>query len=104
MDVDDAQVRETAARAEGSEQNSRGSVVGAEAYTAKGEQTKAEVPLSMDAVITRSNLMLAYQRVVENKGAAGVDNREQSTRSVVEHWSEPHEPCVPEEVVLRSRM
>ncbi|CAI2008313.1 TPA: group II intron reverse transcriptase/maturase [Serratia fonticola] len=74
MDVDDAQVRETVARAEGSEQNSRGSVAGAEAYTAKGEQTKAEVPLSMDAVITRSNLMLAYQRVVENKGAAGVDN------------------------------
>lgn len=28
----------------------------------------------MEAVITRENLMLAYQRVVENKGAAGVDN------------------------------
>ena len=27
----------------------------------------------MDAVVERGNLMLAYQRVVENKGAAGVD-------------------------------
>ena len=27
----------------------------------------------MEAVVERSNMMLAYQRVVENKGAAGVD-------------------------------
>ncbi|HAL7881053.1 TPA: maturase, partial [Escherichia coli] len=27
-----------------------------------------------EAVITRENLMLAYQRVLENKGTAGVDN------------------------------
>ena len=33
-----------------------------------------------------------------------MDIREQSTRSMVELWSEPHEPCVPEEVVLRSRI
>ncbi|WCE53735.1 hypothetical protein PL329_23000 [Escherichia coli] len=32
------------------------------------------MPLTMEAVITRENLMLAYQRVVENKGTAGVDN------------------------------
>ncbi|MDF7003060.1 reverse transcriptase domain-containing protein, partial [Escherichia coli] len=47
---------------------------GAEISTAAGGQTKAEVPLTMEAVITRENLMLAYQRVVENKGTAGVDN------------------------------
>lgn len=52
----------------------RSTVVGVETYTAKGEQTKAEVPPNLEAVITRSNLMLAYQRVVENKGGAGVDN------------------------------
>ena len=44
---------------------------GAEISTAAGGQTKAEVPLTMEAVITRENLMLAYQRVVENKGTAG---------------------------------
>ena len=36
-------------------------------------KTKAEVPLTMEAVITRENLMLAYQRVVENKGCGGVE-------------------------------
>ena len=38
-------------------------------------RTKAGVATTslMDAVVERGNLMLAYQRVVENKGAAGVD-------------------------------
>ncbi len=38
-------------------------------------RTKAEVATTslMEAVVERGNLRLAYQRVVENKGAAGVD-------------------------------
>jgi group II intron reverse transcriptase/maturase len=38
-------------------------------------RTKAEVAATgvMEAVVDRGNLMLAYQRVVANKGAAGVD-------------------------------
>ena len=38
-------------------------------------RTKAEVATTslMEAVVERGNLKLAYQRVVENKGAAGVD-------------------------------
>ncbi len=38
-------------------------------------RTKAEVAATslMEAVVERGNLKLAYQRVVENKGAAGVD-------------------------------
>jgi retron-type reverse transcriptase len=39
-------------------------------------RTKAELEQAsglMDAVCERGNLKLAYQRVVENKGAAGVD-------------------------------
>ena len=35
---------------------------------------KAEPSVTMEAVTDRANMMLAYQRVVENKGAAGVDN------------------------------
>jgi len=37
--------------------------------------TKAEVATTslMEAVVERGNLKLAYQRVIENKGAAGVD-------------------------------
>jgi RNA-directed DNA polymerase len=37
-------------------------------------QTKAEASGLMEAVVERRNLKLAYQRVVENKGAAGVDD------------------------------
>ena len=45
----------------------------AEASTASRMQTKAEAGGLMEAVVERRNLQLAYQRVVENKGAAGVD-------------------------------
>ena len=47
----------------------------AEADLATRTRTKAEVATTrlMEAVVERGNLKLAYQRVVENKGAAGVD-------------------------------
>jgi RNA-directed DNA polymerase len=45
----------------------------AEAESAGHRRTKAEVDGLMEVVVERGNLMLAYQRVVENKGAAGVD-------------------------------
>jgi len=47
--------------------------VSAEAGTASRRRTKAEASGLMEAVVERGNLQLAYQRVVENKGAAGVD-------------------------------
>jgi group II intron reverse transcriptase/maturase len=74
MRIDEAQAQDTAARTGGGEQYSPEPAMGAETRTAKPGQTKAEQPLSIEAVITRDNLMLAYQRVLENKGAAGVDN------------------------------
>lgn len=46
----------------------------AEASAANRMQTKAEASGLMEAVVERRNLQLAYQRVVENKGAAGVDD------------------------------
>jgi group II intron reverse transcriptase/maturase len=47
----------------------------AEADMVTRTRTKAEVATTgvMEAVVQRGNLMLAYQRVVANKGAAGVD-------------------------------
>jgi RNA-directed DNA polymerase len=47
----------------------------AEAELTNRAWTKAEARTAgmMEAVVGRGNLMLAYQRVVENKGAAGVD-------------------------------
>jgi group II intron reverse transcriptase/maturase len=50
--------------------------MGAETDVTTRLRTKAELEQGngmMDAVCERSNLMLAYQRVVKNKGAAGVD-------------------------------
>jgi RNA-directed DNA polymerase len=56
----------------------RNSVVAAtraEADVATRKRTKAEVATTslMEVVVERGNLKLAYQRVIENKGAAGVD-------------------------------
>jgi RNA-directed DNA polymerase len=55
--------------------NSVAAAACAEADVATRVRTKAEVATTslMEAVVERGNLMLAYQRVVENKGAAGVD-------------------------------
>ncbi len=57
------------------ERNSGDAVTRAEAEVATRAWTKAEVATAslMEAVVERGNLKLAYQRVVENKGAAGVD-------------------------------
>lgn len=91
MRIGEAQVQDTAARTGESEQHSPMLDAGAEIRTVKPEQTKAEHPLSIEAVITRSNLMLAYQRVVENKGAAGVDNL---SVSELKGWLKRHWPTV----------
>ncbi|EOK1912810.1 reverse transcriptase domain-containing protein [Escherichia coli] len=74
MMINEAQAQATAASGRGDGRYPSGLHDDAEISTAADGQTKAEVPLTMEAVITRENLMLAYQRVVENKGAAGVDN------------------------------
>jgi group II intron reverse transcriptase/maturase len=52
-----------------------GAAACAEADMATRTRTKAEVAATslMEAVVERGNLKLAYQRVIENKGAAGVD-------------------------------
>jgi group II intron reverse transcriptase/maturase len=68
-----------------------GSVVTrAEADMATRTRTKAGVATTslMEAVVERGNLMLAYQRVVENKGAAGVDQLAVSELKdhLKQHW------------------
>src|SRR3990172_5454822 len=61
---------------EESARNADGAGLGVETDVTTRLRTKAELERQsglMDAVCERGNLMLAYQRVVENKGAAGVD-------------------------------
>jgi RNA-directed DNA polymerase len=53
--------------------NRGGALAAAEMAATTRGQTSAESSRLMEAVCERGNLRLAYQRVVENKGAAGVD-------------------------------
>jgi RNA-directed DNA polymerase len=70
--------------------NSVGAVACAEADVATRTRTKAEVATTslMEAVVERGNLKLGYQRVVENNGAAGVDQLPVSERKdhLKRHW------------------
>ena len=58
---------------EDSRRNLEGALHGAETDARTRMRTKAGLSGLMEAVVERGNLRLAYQRVVENKGAAGVD-------------------------------
>lgn len=86
--INDAQAQEAAATNRNNGRNPERAVGSAEVDTAASGRTKAEPSLTMEAVITRSNMMLAYQRVVKNKGAAGVDNRNVSDLKpwLKQHW------------------
>ncbi|CEF28472.1 reverse transcriptase family protein [Xenorhabdus nematophila] len=53
----------------------------------------------METVIERANMMLAYQRVVENKGAAGVDNL---SVTELEPWLKQHWVSVKEALITGS--
>ena len=71
--------------------NSGCALSGAETDATTRLQTKAELKQEselMEAVCERGNLMLAYQRVIENKGAGGVDGieREAFKAHLKQHW------------------
>jgi RNA-directed DNA polymerase len=72
--------------------------LGAEVCTATSGRTKSEDHL-MEQVVERSNLWLAYQRVVQNKGAPGVDDL---TVAEFKDWLKVHWPSV-KEALLRGR-
>lgn len=61
---------------------------GASSATARRENVRPENSPLMEAVVARENLLRAYQKVVSNKGAAGVDGMrvEQLLPYLREHW------------------
>jgi len=71
MKAEDSQAVNAGTEAPG--RNSGGAVPGAETDTTTQPWTKAESEGLMEAVVSRGNLMLAYERVMRNKGSAGVD-------------------------------
>ena len=70
------ETRQVTTQVEASTRNVDGAAMGAEADVTTHLRTKAELERAsglMDVVCERGNLKLAYRRVVENRGAAGVD-------------------------------
>ncbi|MDH0682686.1 group II intron reverse transcriptase/maturase [Achromobacter animicus] len=66
-------------------------VRGAQKRTATSGQTKSEGGPLMQRVVERSNMSLAYKRVLRNKGAAGVDGL---TVEDLGSWLKAHWPSV----------
>jgi RNA-directed DNA polymerase len=91
MQIDDATRQATAPGTERDDRMSSMAVSGAEIGTAADGQTKAEGLRQMDAVVERSNLWRAYERVMRNKGAAGVDGL---TVVAFKAWLQQHWPSV----------
>lgn len=73
MQDGDAQAPVRVAQTEASRRNLPMAGLGAESGTAAVGRTKAEEPREMESVVERGNLMAAYDRVMSNKGAPGVD-------------------------------
>ena len=68
---DEAEAPAGVAEAQGAGRQPSANRRGVELGTAPSGRTKSEGHLLMEQVVERSNLRLAYQRVVENKGGGG---------------------------------
>jgi RNA-directed DNA polymerase len=88
-DEAEALARETETQRAG--RNSGTRRVGAEVCAATSGRTKSEDHRLMEQVVERSSLWLAYQRVVQNKGAPGVDG---ITVAEFKDWLKVHWPSV----------
>ncbi len=91
MRTAEAEVPARVAESRGADRKSGAASLGAEVCTATSGRTKSESHELMERVVERSNIRLAYQRVVENKGAAGVD---EMPVSELKDWLAVHWPSV----------
>jgi RNA-directed DNA polymerase len=87
MPANEAEARASAAPSLGGRRNLPGTDRGAEAGRTAGEQTKPEALRLMEAVVERSNMLCAYERVVKNQGAPGVDGL---TTAELKPWLQAH--------------
>jgi len=87
MRDEEAEAHASAARSEAAGRNLFGAGLGAESRTAAVGLPKPEALRLMEAVVERSNLFSAYERVVKNHGAPGVDGL---TVSEFKPWLQRH--------------
>ena len=73
MTVDEAEALAREASGEATGRNLGSAHAGAEADTAYNGQPKSEKDWLMSQVVGRTNMQLAYSRVMKNRGAPGVD-------------------------------
>src|ERR1019366_9368740 len=91
MRTDEAEAyASTASTGEGG-RNLPGTRAGAEVRTAADGRTKPEGLRLMEAVVERCNMLCAYERVVKNQGAPGVDGL---TVAGLKPWLQAHWPRV----------
>jgi RNA-directed DNA polymerase len=91
MRSDEAEAHASAASTGKGGRNLPGPAAGAEARTAAGGQTKPEALRLMETAVERSNMQRAYERVVKNQGAPGVDGL---TVTEFKPWLQAHWPKI----------
>jgi hypothetical protein len=87
MRDDEAEAYASMASTEGDRRNLSWAAAGAESGAAAARQPKPEALRLMEAVVERSNMFMAYERVVKNQGAPGVDGL---TVSEFKPWLQGH--------------
>jgi group II intron reverse transcriptase/maturase len=97
MRDEEAEAHASVARPEADGRNLSGAGTGAESRTAAVGLPKPEVLRLMEAVVGRSNLFRAYERVVKNEGAPGVDRL---TVSEFKPWLQRHWVRVREDLLM----
>ena len=92
MRAEEAEAYASRARAEGDRRNLSRAAAGAEAGTAAVGRTKPEAAQKLlEAALERGNMLCAYERVVKNAGAPGVDGL---TVSEFKPWLQAHWPSI----------
>ena len=88
-----------AAGPEGQGRNPASQPAGVQTIPASPSWTKAEPCSLMEAVVTTENMMRAYQRVMRNKGAPGVDGMtvQQLADHLKQHWPRLRERLLADE-------
>jgi RNA-directed DNA polymerase len=87
MRADKAEAHASAAHDGEGKRNLPGTGEGAEVRAVAAGQTKPQASWLMEAVVERSNMLCAYERVVKNEGAPGVDGL---TVAELKPWLQAH--------------
>ena len=95
----DSMAEKSEAHSKGSGRKSREYEKGASSVTAKREDSGPETEQLMEAVVERENMVVALQRVMNNRGAAGVDGMtvEELKPYLKEEWKRIKEELVRDE-------